>query len=272
MEEEKKEIEETKVEPTRMPKDNIVNSDVLEKNEKYFELKRSSSKKSAIIVVLVFIIVLMAVLVALYYFNNKDKNKESVSNGGNNTPSPTSTVKTLTNDEAIKIAKEKLEEANIPNFIGNLCLDGKNERDAEGYCYFDTLENFKKKFYSVYSNKIVYNDVFIEYNYSNGETSKGNLGNIPEYGIKDNNVYTSSCNIGGNGFIRFGNFSVDSNIEDKIVVKYNEVFLKDVLDENSGEEERDSVKITLIKENNDWKILNATIVDQCNGTYKVGKE
>lgn len=30
--------------------------------------------------------------------------------------------------------------------------------------------------------------------------------------------------------------------------------------------------IILVKEDNDWKILKATITDMCNGVYTVGKE
>ena len=177
-----------------------------------------------------------------------------------------------TDSEEIKIAKKKLEEAS--NLIGDLCFEGKSTQQEEepNYCYYDTVENFKKKFYNIYSSKLVYNDVFLEYNYSTGELSGGTLGYVPEYGIKDNKVYTSRCTVGGNGFVRFDKFQVESKTNDKIVVNYVEVYLKDAYDDNSGEEEMDLVKITLVKENGEWKILNATIVDQCNGTYKVGKE
>ena len=270
MEEEKKEITEEQ---------NQVNEEIKQtqegKDEDYFKLKRSNSKKNAVIIVLVFVIILMLTLVLLYYFNNKgDKPKE---NSGNptNTSTPESLVNPLSSDEAIKIAKEKIELANEFNYEDE-CRERYDETD---WCYYASLDEFKNKFYSIYSTKLVYNDVMADYksltSYSDWSTNVklegGQLTTIPHYVISSNKVYRDSCNVGSGTYSSVAKFTVDSITNDRIKINYV-VMEKEPDIENAKETEREKATIILVKEDNDWKILKATIVDMCNGVYTVGKE
>ena len=57
------------------------------------------------------------------------------------------------------------------------------------------------------------------------------------------------------------------------IIKISYVVIgKDPDDPNAKEYERDNANMILVKEDGAWKILNATIVDMCNGVYNVGKE
>lgn len=240
------------------------------------EEKNNNVKKIAIGLIVVGLILIGFGCYKLF-IENSNENKDSGPTPSM-TPQPNDETnennETESSDEAvINIAKEKLEEANTYKFIGNTCNEGKEACDEEKckmYCYYDTLDNFKKKFYSIYSTKLNYNDVFIEYNIRTDKLSDGNLGNIPEYTIKDNKVYTSGCTIGGGDYQRFDKFKIVNRSNDTIKVGYVAVY-KDEYVENSSEYEEE-YSMTLVKENGSWKILNAVIVDQCRGTYEVGKE
>lgn len=267
-------------------------------DEEYLNLKRSNNKKNAIIIVLVFVLIILLALVLLYYFNNKDEkqgegtNPISTSTPIPSTPDPTEkeqtstpepVASTLSNDEAIKIAKEKLKKTEIlTNEFDNTCFNGKDAYgNTEGtmedmFCFFDTLDNFKKTFYNIYSSKLEYKDVLFEFKFP-GETHSTNLkyegdfGNIPGYAIKDKKVYTRGCTIGSGVYSRMDKFSVASNSSNTIKLNYV-VMAKDPDIEDAKEYEYEKTTMTLVKEDGDWKILNATIVDMCNGVYKVGKE
>ena len=235
------------------------------------EIKNSSSKSVIILSVIVVIFILALVGVLVFYKPDEKLEGEKKQIVPTSTPVPAKEQNASIDDQKIiKIAKEKLEKANFPNFKKNTCI-GNEEYLDDIYHYCNTLDVFKNNFYNIYSNKLAYNDVFIEYDISTKESSRGGLGNEPEYALKNNKVYVSSCTIGGSGFVKFDKFNIDSKTSDKIIIKYVEVYKIDEEDPTSGEDE-EPVEMTLVKENNEWRILKATIVDQCNGTYEIGKE
>ena len=261
MEEEKKEIEENEVVKTP--------------DEEYAKLIRSNAKKSVIIVVLVFSMILMLALVLLYYFNNKD-NGSGEGEGNNGTPvvTPEPVANTLSNDEAIKIAKDKIEMANEFNYDDE-CRERYDETD---WCYYASIDEFKNKFYGIYSSQLVYKDVMNEYKSltsnvwsTNVEIVMDLLSSIPNYVISNNKVYRNSCAIGSGSYSSVAKFTVDSITSDRIKLNYV-VMEKEPDIENAKETEREKATIILVKEDNDWKILKATIADMCNGVYTVGIE
>lgn len=256
-----------------------------EQNDELKNLERSNNKKNAIIIVLVFVILLMLALVLLYYFNNKDKNQGGSGSSSTSTskPAPTNTANpsdvVLSSDEAIKIAKEKIEMAN--NFSNDdKCFKENREReDGTNWCYYGTIEDFKNKFYAIYSSKLVYKDVMNEYKSltsttdwsTNVKIEGGMLSSIPNYVIDGNKIYRDSCTIGSGTYSSVAKFTVVSITNDTLKIDYV-IMEKEPDIENAKEQEREKATIILVKEDNDWKILKATIVDMCNGVYTVGKE
>ena len=250
-------------------------------NENDLNLKRSNSKKDAIIVVLIFIIVLLLAVVLLYYFNHKDDKQ-----GGSDTPVSTSTpipstpeptASTLSNDEAIKIAKEKIEMAN--EFSNNDKCFGKEPEEGSIMCYYGSVDELKNDFYKIYSSKLSYKDVMIEYktlttstDWSTNIKLEGDmLDGVPSYVISNNKAYRNSCTIGSGTYSSVAKFTVNSITADRIMLDY--VVMEQEPDVDYAKEtEREDATIILVKENNDWKILKATIADMCNGVYTVGKE
>ena len=231
------------------------------------EVNNNSNKnKNGIIAVLV--VVIIALIGAVVYFVFIKKDDKSVENND----------KIISNAEAIKIAKEKLELANTNNLIGDTCFDGKEQYGEEGiesmFCYYGSLDNFKNKFYGVYSTQLEYKDVFEEHQLPSekAETNVPNADLIQGYAINGDKVYTNSCTIGTGGYNRMDNFTVDSISADTIKLNYAVIGNSiPEIPEESEEYEYSKATMTLVKENEDWKILKATIVDMCNGVYEVGK-
>ncbi len=257
---------------------------MLEKKESEVTNNNQNSNKKGIIAIL--IVVIIALIGAVIYFAFIKKDEPTTDNNGSNNQQEngnTSAGKNdvvLSNDEAISIAKAKLELANTNNLIGDTCFDGKEEYSEEGigsmFCYYGSLDNFKNKFYMVYSTQLEYKDVFEEYKLpsENVET------NVPVpiadliqgYAINGDKVYTNSCTIGTGAYNRMDNFTVDSISADTIKLNYVVIgnSIPEIPDE-SEEYEYSKATMTLVKENGDWKILKATIVNMCNGVYEVGK-
>ncbi len=252
----------------------------LVKKENEFTNINNSNNKNSIIAILVVIIIALIGVVVYFLFIKKDDKPVDNNRGNNQQISDNDATSTLSNDEAIKIAKEKLEEANTNKLIGDTCFDGKEEYSEEGngslFCYYGTLETFKNKFYNVYSSKLDYKDVFVEYNVESGKSLAnfsldGDISALPNYTVKDNKVYTNGCAIGTGSYNRMDKFSVDSISADTIKINYVVIGNSSDVPSESEEYEYSKATMTLVKENGDWKILKATIVDMCNGVYEVGK-
>ena len=258
---------------------------IVKKENEVVNTSNNSNNKNGIIAVLVVIII--ALIGAVVYFAFIKKDDTPVDNkGGNNQQENDNTSDgknevMLSSDEAITIAKEKLDEANTNKLIGDTCFDGNEEYSEEGngslFCYYGTLETFKNKFYNVYSSKLDYKDVLVEYNVESGKSLAnfsldGDISGLPNYTVKDSKVYTNGCTIGTGSYNRMDKFNVDSISVDTIKINYVVIGNSnpDVPDE-SKEYEYSRATAILVKENGDWKILKATIVDMCNGVYEVGK-
>lgn len=255
---------------------------LVKKENDVTSINNNSSNKNGIIAVLVVIIIaLIGAVIYFAFIKNDDKSADN--NGGSNqqisgNTSVESDDKILSNEEAIKIAKEKLELANTNNLIGDTCFDGKEQYSKEGtgsiFCYYESLDNFKNKFYNVYSTQLEYKDVLAEYQLPSEkvETNVPNADLIQGYAINGDKVYTNSCTIGTGAYKRMDNFTVNSITSDTI--KLNYVVIGNSIPEipeESEELELGKATMTLVKENGDWKILKATIVGMCNTIYEVGK-
>ena len=95
---------------------------------------------------------------------------------------------------------------------------------------------------------------------------------IQGYTINGDKVYTDSCTIGTGGYNRMDKFTVESITANTI--KLNYVVIGNSIQEipeESEEYEYSKATMTLVKENGEWKLLKATIVNMCNGVYEVGK-
>ena len=223
-------------------------------------------------------------VIVLGFKNNSYYIKEVIDNNGNKqvkedvTKDDNSNV--LSSDEALKIAKEKLDAAN--KFSSeNICWEEEIEKvDNTRWCYYDTLDDFKKRFYNIFSEKLLYNDVFIEYKslYSTTDWStnvklEGDmLSSMPGYVINNNKVYRDSCAVGSGDYERMDKFNINNVTSSSIEVNYVIIGNSNPYDsKKSLEYEISKATIILVKENNEWKILKATIVDLCDGVYEIGK-
>ena len=211
----------------------------------------SQNSGNNIVTILLILLVIVMAGVLIYVLVLKPKDKDTNNNG---TTQPTTTV--LTNSEALSIVKEKVEEAN--NFFGS--FESSNEctnNVSEGYCYYTTLDSFKNQFYRIYSTNLTYNDVFND-----------NQGFAPYIKTNNSKVYVlNHCTEGSGDKSLKGDYEVKSVTSDTIIAKYV------ILDTDSvtGNTSNQDVEVKLVKEDNTWKIMKATLVGRCNGIYEVGK-
>lgn len=189
----------------------------------------------------------------------------------------------LTNDLAIALAKEKVGQASL--YLADSTRYRGEQYSEEGYGQlfyeYKPLDEFKKEFYSIYSSKLSYKDVLGEQNLSvdkknasDGVSTSLKIDKDDDsldmhlYAIKNNYVYIMGCTGGGEIFSRMNNFSIKSITSNEIKVNYGAYFFDEITDK---EYKRDDGAATLVKENGEWRILSATVVGKCSGTYKVGK-
>ncbi len=243
------------------------------------EVKQENSKNNGGKILIIIAVVLVIACAVFYVVFLKPKYDDEQKQKEDNT-SQNSVL--LTSDEAISIAKEKLELAHTSNLVGDTCFDGNNKYSENGFgsafCYYGTLDSLKNKFYNVYSSKLDYKDVLVEYHLPS-EQAETNISSVSTYdliqgyAIDGDKVYTNSCMAGAGSYKRMDKFTIDNLTENTIKVNY--VIVGNSLPEipeESEEYEIGNASMTLVKENNDWKITKATIVDMCNGVYEVGKE
>ena len=238
-------------------------------DEKYLKLKGSNSKKNAIIIVLVFVIILLLGLLLLYYFNHKDDNQ-----GGSETPVNTATpepvAKTLSDDEAIKIAKEKHNDA--LNLIvkykdGHFDTECTNKNmitiNNQSYCYYGEEKTLEENFYKMFSRSIDVKDV---YNFGDKDPDDISVWKF-NYVVKNGKVYFDTyCRASGN-YSEIKDYKILKNTSDMIEVSYTIH-----LEGEPGEFEEKPSKIVLVRENGEWKISYAALLDRCHNVYVVGKE
>ena len=218
----------------------------------------------------VLIIVLLILLIASGGFIVYDKliKEEGSTSSGSNIQDA------MSNELAIALVKEKLNMAN--NYLSdNTRYRGEQYSSGSDFYEYKPLDEFKKEFYSIYSSKLVYKDVLGEYDFSL-DKSNSNLKNeidYHNYAIKNNKVYVNSCTMGSAGFKRMGDYIVESITSDTIKVNYSIYMYTQEPGISDEEYKSDKTgKITLVKENGEWKIQNAVVAaGLCGNIYEVGK-
>ena len=234
----------------------------------------ANKKKKLIIGVMACISILLIGALVYFLFIKKDKSEEKVKPQDNQ-----QVDKILSNEEALNIAKEKLNSA--LDFWGDFDSynEGKcNDNIDKWYCYYDTLDNFKNKFYTVFSKSLDLRDAFAECPATSVMESdkcitnqkEGLSEDMPSYALKDSKVYVANHCTAGSGFYTLkGNYEIKNVTSDKIVMKY-------VMTQGSEipEVEKDvdyDKEIVLVREDNNWKIEKVTIIGICNGALDIGK-
>ena len=237
----------------------------------------TNKNKNLIIGVMACIIVLLIAALVYFIFIKKDKPEEPVKPQDNQ-----QVDKMLSNEEALNVAKEKLNSAlNFWEDFDSFDEDKCKDNIGDWFCYYDAEDNFKNKFYNKKKKKITFKDVFdvcenvISSNDDFNSKCKTNIeGGLSEdhaeLTIKNKKVYVANhCTI-GSGFVTLkGNYEIKNVTSDRIVMKY-------VLTQGSEipEVEKDvdyDEEIVLVKEDNNWKIEKVTIIGICNGAIEVGK-
>ncbi len=227
-------------------------------------MEKSLEKGNGTLKLLLTIFIIISVVLGGFILYDKVLKKEDNFNDDGNNIQENDNSNGLSESEALRIAKEKLESAN--NFFGDFessfeCSDSIED----GFCYYDTIDNFKNKFYSIYSSKLVYSDVYNDitneeqYKYLFGSTIK----------VSNNKVYVwNHCTEGTGGYSLKGNYEIISISDNTIKAKY----LLNQDNSDVGEVHDEEFEMILVKENNSWKIMSATIVGRCTSIYKVGKK
>ena len=238
-------------------------------------------RKNHVIVVLVIIIVVLLGALFFLLFIKKDKPVDSLKlqdnqqveniNGGMHNSG------VLSDDEVLKIAKDKLQKAN--HFLNydsvntNKCLEKDDLYVA--YCFYKTKESLKKDFYSIFADSLTIDDIINIFGSNNTSV-------MTSYMEKDGDIYLNyMCNAEGIE-MHYDNFVVDSKDDKTIIVKYK-VF-KDY-DEFSFEREDDEnilkkqyqeylnniqwSYLKLINENSEWKISQGVLLDVCGHPFNL---
>lgn len=220
-------------------------------------MEKGNSKNILVIVIVILILVIVG-----YFGYTQIFNKDNNSGKKDSSPTPVPTAAILTDDEAIKVAKSKLDENN--NFFGTFKSDNCSEDNKiEDFCYYDTTDNFNKKFYGLYSKELNYDNVLHSCKlpaYSCESNYRGK--DLNSIGIKyddDTKIYISTKCIWDKGNDEITDkFTVNSKTNDKLDIGYTVM----VADENGNRNEQKENMI-LVKEDGDWKILNAAVIGNC---------
>ncbi len=232
----------------------------------------------------VLVVILLLLLIASCGFIVYDK---FLKKEGSTNSSGSNVQDTMSNELAIALVKEKLDIANKYLNDSTRYRGEQYSEEGEGSLFYEykSLDEFKKEFYSIYSSKLSYKDVLGEqklpFNKKNAiDGVSTNLTIDPEtdqlpmhsYAIKNNTVYITGCTSSGSDFKRMGDFSVDSITNGTIKVNYAIYEYSVGKGISDDEVKTGDGKITLVKENGEWRILNAmAAAGLCGGVYKVGK-
>ncbi len=252
------------------------NEEVVEKTNETIETVNKAPKKDNTNVIGLILLGLIVVFGLVYLFVLKPKygDEKKEDNNGSAT--------VLTEDEALTIAKAKLDAAN--NIWGDFnsdseyCFEHRLEDDeSTTMCYYGTKSQLEEKIHQVYSSKLNLIDLYKEYNITTKEyTTNSNLqddqGGAVTYAFKDDDVYVmNSCHAEG-ATSRVNNLKIINVTENQIEAGYT-VEITNIGGALEGEDSytEDGKKIVLVKENNEWKISHASIFDACGFDYDVGK-
>lgn len=211
-------------------------------------MEETGKKNNLLVVILLILLIASCGFIVYDKFLKKDSNNNSQKN-------------ILSNDVALSLIKEKLNEANtlFGSFESSKC-DQNVEKVDDFACYYSTLDDFKTKFYSIYSKDLNYKDVFLDYaDYENADDmKKQSYASETAYLVKDNKVYVDNeCRASGLEY-KIIDYKIVNVTEDKI-----EASIKYVYD---GETEHNESMI-LVREKDgqeaSWKIKKAHIFGKC---------
>ena len=182
--------------------------------------------------------------------------------------------------DIISLGKNKLEQASNLSYLNGIKKDSYTEIDGNPYFVdYGKKDIFENKFYSIYSKQLAITDVL------NGD---GSDSRIPFFKIKDDIIYVDyACRASGSGSI-WDDFKLENVNSNNIKITYlihktydefEFVELMDGKNESQIKQEYDdyikSIKrstLELVKEENDWKIKKATLIDACGSWgYDIGK-
>lgn len=231
------------------------------------------NKGSNLFIIILTVIITVIVTLGIVYFAFLRKPEEPTNNGGNNTS------ETLTDDVIIALAKIYIDRANsMIDYYSVHFGDGEDCLDSDNLvCFYKTKNKFESDVYQLFSKKLTINDIL--------DTS-GELNGFTHYGIKDNKIYIQPiCNMSGLS-PKYNDFTVVSKTDQMINVKYK---IYEDYDPYSFYDKSDGVpedqlkkeyqeylntiewsNIELVKENDEWKINKATLLNICGGEFTVG--
>ena len=203
--------------------------------------------KTKIIVLIVIVMILVGLCIYLIFINKSDKDNNDKKG-----------------EDILVIAQDKLNQAT--NFW-NVFKSSSNCKDSikQGFCYYDTLGNFNKHFYNIYSKKLSYNDVFNEYSVSGYIKSPIINTYAAEYIIANNIVYVKNSCVNRISTKVKGDYEIVSNTSDTVVIKY----VLEEKDEYTSNINNHDAEMTLVKENDEWRIFKADIFSSCGSSYTI---
>lgn len=213
-----------------------------------YEVEKSDKWKNVVLFILISLLVVILGM-GVYFWVIKPKDD------GKTNDDKKEIVTILTKEEALVVVKSKVEAAN--NFFG----DFKSSSDCadsieDVFCYYDIVNNFNSKFYSIYSKSMTYADVF--------NNSEG----APGLKLSNSKVYISNqCTMGSGDKSLKGDYEIRNITSDTITAKY--AFID--TDPVSGSTSDVYADLKLVKESDEWKVAKITLLGICNGIYDVGK-
>ncbi len=181
-------------------------------------------------------------------------------------------INNSSNNKAIKIVKDKFNQANTL-FVDD-CQETKDIKELGLYCHYDTFANFKTKFYDIYDKSVDFIDIYSEYPnpyyvgaipVTNIVNNYEDISNVFRYLYNDDGVFYSKCTTSGYKFDKVDDFKIKTNNSDTIEAEYVIYYSDDT------ESLKSDGKIKLVKEDDNWKIINVTIMEMCNSIYNVGR-
>ncbi len=252
-------------------------------------MDKETKNQKMIIILLSIIIVILLALCIYFVFIKKDKNETSISNSQTQTNDNQKDT-LLSNAEALTIAKKKLSEAqDLYNELNDYYKKYTGNDKYGDLYYYSTKDDITNKFYTIFSSNLSLKDIFAERSITDNNyystNVKGNPEGLINYAVKDNKFYLkSSCGIGSSSTPIYGEFKVEKIENNLIKITHQEPFLayEDYIsdDEDNLENKTEyqnylsglnTMTLELVKENNNWKINKAVILDVCPGSLEINQ-